>query len=95
MPYLIGGVESLSNKIQYPPKAKEEQIEGYVYAICFVDDYGILRKVEIQDSLGYGCDGAAIQALQNSNFLPGLLNGEPVKVKVTIPIKFSLSDEKK
>ena len=50
----------------------------------------ILRVVE---SVGYGLDENAIEALKQWTFRPGLKNGQPVDVALKIEVNFHLRDD--
>ncbi len=43
--------------------------------------------------IGGGCDEEAVRALMATTFKPGRQRGEPVKVKMSIPITFKLAAE--
>ena len=90
MPQLEGGMEQLSKKIIYPTFAKNNKIEGKVYAMAFVDENGSVDKVKIIKSIGGGCDEEVIRVLNASKFKPGQHDGKPVKVKTTISVTFKI-----
>ena len=94
MPEIIGGLKSISSKIKYPEEAKKAGVEGTVYVMAYINEAGIVDKVEVLKGIGYGCDEVAAEAVKNTRFKPGYNNGKPVKVKVVVPIKFKLSKEK-
>ena len=95
MPYPIGGTTGIAKNIKYPMEAYKEKVVGRVLAVCFVDENGVVQKVEISEGLGYGCDKAAIEVLYKTKFLPGLKDGKPVKIKVTVPIRFNWAEKGK
>jgi protein TonB len=95
MPELIGGLDSLQSRLIYPPKAEENKIEGKVYVIVVIDSTGDQLCARVIKSLGYGCDEEALRLIQTSKFLPGVHLGKHLAMKVSIPIVFSLTDEKK
>ncbi len=88
MPVPVGGIESIDTKVFYPPLAKAKNITGTVYVQAFIDENGIVRKALIIKGLGYGCNRSAIKAVEGTTFRPGLLNGVPVKVQITVPVSF-------
>ena len=91
MPEPIGGVAGIQSRIIYPEIAKRAGVQGRVYIKAFVDEYGEVKKVEIIKGIGAGCDEAAMEAIMNTHFKPGKQRGQPVKVQVSIPVKFVLS----
>jgi protein TonB len=75
-------------KAQYPEQAKRANIEGVVILQVDIDDAGGVKKVELVQGLGYGCDEAALAAARQSTFTPALAGGEPVPVRIRIPYRF-------
>lgn len=92
MPSPIGGISGIQSKIVYPEIAKRAGVQGRVYLKAFVDENGIVKKVEILKGIGAGCDEAAVKAVMQTKFNPGRQRGKAVKVQVSIPIKFVLSN---
>jgi TonB family protein len=93
MPEPYGGMEALYKKIGYPYKAKEEEIEGTVTALVFVDRDGEVLDVQILKGIGYGCDEAVKTAILYHRFKPGLIKGQKVKVEIEISFDFKLDKE--
>ena len=89
-PQLIGGVDSLQIRLQYPPKALESSIEGTVYVIINIDTLGITSNPVILKSIGPWCDEEAKRLALTSKFTPAIKNGKYVKSRILIPIKFKL-----
>ncbi len=75
-------------KAVYPPAAKQANIEGVVILQVDIDASGAVKKVDLIQGLGYGCDESAIEAVQQSTFSPAYAGGEPVPVRVRIPYRF-------
>lgn len=90
MPEPIGGIAAILAKIEYPPLAKRAGVQGQVLVTAFVDESGIVQKVELMKGIGAGCDEEAIKAVRNTPFSPGKQRGKPVKVQVTVPVRFVL-----
>ncbi|MCF8428357.1 MAG: energy transducer TonB [Bacteroidia bacterium] len=90
MPEPIGGISAIQKKVVYPELAKRAGVQGRVYVKAFVDNNGIVRKVEIIKGIGAGCDEAAMKAVQDTKFNPGQQRGRNVNVQVNIPIIFGL-----
>ena len=90
MPFPVGGLKSIMEKIKYPKKAKEEKIEGRVFIKAVINKDGIVVDSEIIKGIGGGCNEAALQAVKDTRFSPGRKNGVPVNVEVTVPILFKL-----
>ena len=92
MPYPIGGIQAIQDLIVYPEIARRAGIEGKVYVLAYVNEEGNVIKTEILKDIGGGCDEAAEYAVKHTKFSPGKQRGKPVKVKVSVPIIYRLSD---
>ena len=59
---------------------------------CVVTESGDISDIEITRSLDqeYGLDQAAIDAARQWKFKPGLKDGNPVAVRITIELTFTL-----
>lgn len=92
LPEPIGGIAGIQKRIVYPEIAIRAGIQGRVYINAYVDENGDVKKAEVIKGIGAGCDEAAIAAVLLTKFKPGKQRDRPVKVQVTIPIKFILRD---
>ena len=90
MPELVGGMGELTKKIKYPSIAKQNTVEGKVYAMAYVDEKGNVDKVKIIKGIGAGCDEEVVRVISVSKFKPGQHEGKPVKVKTTVSVQFKL-----
>jgi periplasmic protein TonB len=90
MPGPIGGMYAIQEKIRYPEIAKLSGIQGRVIIQAFIDESGSVVQAKVLNGIGGGCDEMAIDAVKQTKFNPGMQNGKPVKVQVTIPILFKL-----
>jgi Ca-activated chloride channel family protein len=97
MPEFIGGqkgLEAFKNAcLLYPKTAWENGINGTVYVSFTIDIKGNVSNVKVLRGIGGGCDEEAIRIIKLSSgkWIPGTRSGKPVKVKMTIPIKFTLN----
>ena len=82
--------------LKYPEEAKNNNITGKVLVEFIIRKDGSLSDFKVLKGIGYGCDEAAINALKNSDLKwnPGTMHGEPVNVKMVLPIDFKLDDTK-
>jgi len=92
LPKIVGGLQAIQEKVVYPEFAVRAGIEGTVYLLVYIDKTGKVTKVEVQKGIGAGCDEAAIEAVKKVKFIPGKQRGKPVNVKMSIPIRFKLTD---
>ncbi len=82
-------VKFLSYYLVYPKDAQEAGIKGKVYTEFVINKDGQISDVRVTKGIGYGCDEAAIYAVsQLPDWKPGYQRGEPVRVKMTLPITF-------
>ena len=93
MPEPYGGMEAIYKKIGYPEEAKDNDIEGVVKVLTFIDRDGEVIDAQVVQGIGYGCDEAARLAILYHRFKPGLIKGQKVKVQMEIPIEFNLKKE--
>ena len=90
MPEPIGGMSAIYKKIIYPEDAKEDNVEGVVKVLTFIDRDGEVLDAQVVEGIGHGCDEAARLAVFYHRFKPGMIKGQRVKVQMEIPIEFKL-----
>jgi TonB family protein len=76
----------------YPESAKRANIEGMVILQVDIDATGAVKKVVVAQGLGYGCDEAAIAAVQQTPFTPAFSGSEPVPVRFLLPFRFQFEN---
>ena len=91
-PAIIGGLNSLYLRIQYPKAAQEAGIQGRVVLSFIVDEDGRTSDVRVIESLHPLCDKAAVDAVEATLFTPARQQGKRVKVRMHLPIRFVLID---
>ena len=79
-------------KAVYPESAKHSNIEGVVVLQVDIDATGKIMNIEVAQSLGFGCDEAAVAAIQQSTFTPAYEGTEAVPVRIRIPYRFKFTD---
>lgn len=89
-PVPIGGLEGIQRRVVYPEAAIRVGIEGRVYIGFVVGQDGVPRDIEVLRSLCPACDEAAVKAIRDTRFEPGFQRGQPVSVRLSIPIIFRL-----
>jgi protein TonB len=95
MPQYPGGIEGfykhISRELDYPHQAKRNGISGRVYVQFIIDEEGKLTEVKAIKGIGFGCDEEAVRVIKNApKWKPGKQRGRPVKVRMVLPIVFSL-----
>jgi TonB family protein len=92
MPELIGGLASVQSDLQYPEMARRAGIEGRVYVQFIVNENGDVEDPRVIRGIGGGADEAALAAVREAKFKPGVQRGRPVRVQYSLPIVFRLSN---
>jgi len=80
-------------KTRYPAEAHEKNIQGKVIIAFTIDENGNVSNYKINKRIGGGCDEEALRItkLITGDWLPGMLNGKPVKVEFEMPFSFTLA----
>ncbi len=87
-------VQYLSRHLEYPQEAVANRIEGTVYVNFMIDEKGQVQSPYLLMDIGSGCGEAALEVVKSMPaWDPGLQNGHPVKVKLNLPVQFSLRKE--
>jgi len=67
--------------------------EGRVVLKLIIDEAGRLMDVQVVQSAGHGFDRSAVSAVRRSSFTPAVYNGQPIKSKTKLPIRFVLREQ--
>lgn len=90
-PQPIGGFLAIQKNLVYPEIARKAGVEGTVFIKVLVDAKGNVVGTDVIKSLGNnGCDEAAIKAIKSVKWKPAMQRDKPVKVWVSIPVRFVL-----
>lgn len=95
MPSFPGGASGLnswlSENIHYPAAAKANKVQGRVIVTFVVERDGSISNAKVARSVDPALDREAIRVVSAMpTWNPGRKNGEPVRVKYTVPITFRL-----
>ncbi len=93
LPKPIGGLESIQNRLVYPPNALEREIEGNVYVLVKIDSLGNPSNPLLLKGIGVGCNEEAIRLVKTTKFSPAYDNGKYVNYQIMIRIQFRLPDK--
>jgi len=93
MPEVIGGLASIQHEMKYPQSARQDGIEGRVIVEFTVDKEGNVRDVHIVRGVNSVLDKEALRVVEMARFEPGMIEGEPTEVKLSLPITFKLPNE--
>lgn len=81
-------------KPQYPPISQQLEEQGTVHLLVTVNPRGQVSQVQIKHSSGYPrLDSAALQAVQQWQFIPAKQGDNPITATTIVPIVFKLSEE--
>lgn len=87
-------VHFISRHLVYPDAAQANNTEGVVYVSFVVDETGEVRNPSILMDIGDDCGDAALNVISAMpRWEPGFHMGQKVKVRLNIPIQFSLRNE--
>lgn len=90
-PELIGGLAALQQAVEYPEFAKKAGIEGTVFVQFVVDEQGNVHDAQVTRGVHRLLDEAALDAIRSVRFRPGRQRGRPVKVQMSLPVRFRLN----
>jgi protein TonB len=93
---MIGGMAALKKYLEYPEIARKAGIEAQVVVGVLVDEKGNTVKTQILKGTGskLGFEEAASKALMRMKWKPAYQRDKPVKVWISIPVRFKLQDTK-
>ena len=89
-PEMVGGLAALQQSVQYPDFEKRAGLEGTVVVRFIVTPEGRAEDVTVTRGVSPGLDAAAIAAVQRMRYTPGRHNGQPVRVRMTAPVRFTI-----
>jgi len=89
-PAPVGGFAKIQQNLVYPEAARKAGIEGHVVLNILIDAKGVVQTVDILKSVRKDVDEAAINAVKSTEWKPAEQNGQPVAVRIGIPVVFRL-----
>jgi TonB family protein len=95
MPEFPGGIKEMTDflklNLQYPGRALENHLEGTLYVSFIVEEDGKLSDFSIIRSPGDDFNAEALRVLKlMPEWIPGYKDGKPIRVQISLPIKFLL-----
>lgn len=99
VPQFPGGEQALAKFIytnmHYPDKAQILGITGLVKVQFDVLANGKILNARLLNDIGGGCGTEAMRLVSlMPNWKPGIINGKPASISVTLPIMFDLRERK-
>ncbi len=83
-------ISALQKLVEYPDIAKRAGIEGTVYIRVYVGKDGKLQEAVVEHSDNEQLKQAALKAVKQATYSPGIQNGEPVGAWFSVPVVFQL-----
>ena len=94
-PIFLGGEDGIYYYVwnmRYPSDARRNGIQGKVYVSAIITETGEMIDEKVEEGLGYGMDEEALRIIKMipDEWIPGTVDGQPVNIKVLIPLTFKL-----
>ena len=92
----IGFREYIAKNLNYPDLAAENGISGKVLVRFSINSIGEIGDIIILRGIHYTLDSEVLRLMNNSPYwVPGFVNGIPVKVQFVFPVSFVLHTQKR
>jgi periplasmic protein TonB len=79
--------------LEYPERAIFQNAQGTVFVAFVVEPNGEITNTDVLRGVSEEIDQEAIRVIKKMpKWKPGLVEGEPVRVRLTIPVRFILED---
>jgi protein TonB len=94
-PEFPGGTDAMQrfirDNLKFPQLAIRNGVDGLVVLSFVVDQNGGISDIQVLKKLGAGTDEEAQRVVKSMpKWNPGKQNGRPVKVRFTLPVRFSI-----
>jgi periplasmic protein TonB len=87
-----GMIRYIQRNLRYPNSAQRLEIEGTVFVSFIVNGDGSISNVEVIRGIHPDCDREAARVISKMpGWTGGMQAGNPVRVKMVLPIKFALN----
>jgi len=77
---------------RYPDSLKREGVSGLVAVVLVIDEKGMIIASSVAKSSNPEFEKPALDAVKNWKFKPAKKDGNTVKVRVTVPLRFNVDD---
>lgn len=77
---------------EYPYTMKREGTSGVVAVSIVVDEKGAVASCTVAKSTHADFEAPALEAIKKWKFKPAQKDGVPVKMKLTVPLRFNLEE---
>jgi TonB family protein len=92
-PIFSGGsvMKYINDAVVYPKQAMDSNIQGVVYISFIVEKNGTVTNVKVYRGIKRIIDSEALRVVSlMPKWSPGSLNGKPVRVENTLPVRFDI-----
>jgi TonB family protein len=84
-------IKFVLSELKYPTDARENKIEGTVFAKFVVEKDGSITNIELENDIGGGCGEEVIRIIElMPKWKPAKKNGQTVRSWLTLPVKFKM-----
>ncbi len=73
---------------EYPSQMRDQKASGVVTVNCLIDEKGNVTESHIEKTTNEAFDKSALDAVKRWKFKPARQDGEPVSIRVSIPVRF-------
>ncbi len=81
----------LNSEMHYPEFERDNRVEGTVYLSFVINRDGAVDEIKVLRSVDNFLDAEAVRVLKKMpKWKPGKQNGNPVRVQMSIPVKFEI-----
>jgi periplasmic protein TonB len=77
---------------RYPESLKRDGVSGVVAVILVIDEKGAIMSSSVAKSSHPDFEKPALDAVKNWKFKPAKKDGNVVKVRVTVPLRFNVDE---
>jgi protein TonB len=75
---------------EFSEEARKQKFSGNVLVDLIVDEHGNPTHVRVARGVGLGLDEKAVEAVRQYRFKPATKDGKPVKVELSIEVRFEI-----
>ncbi len=78
---------------EFPSELKKEFMKGMVILECLVGTDGKAEQIHAVEATHPAFSQAAVESLEQWEFTPGTINGQPSPIRIRVPFEFQQSPE--
>jgi TonB family protein len=77
----------------YPDAMRRAGVDGVVNVYCLIDETGKVKEAKVVDYTDHAFAEPALDAMWKWLFKPGHRDGVAVPMRISVPVRFSISDQ--